>query len=339
MKNLLRMAAPVGLALLAVALMLPSAEASCPNARGINPSNLTLQTPGTFTGPYGPYSISAEFKTVFWSFGTNPGGLPGPGGNDSGTIDPACLVYRAPYGDLSHLDGGLGCSHWNAAGVDGCVDADGTNGTAADPAQCTVLLFSDDDDAGIGYFALLSVGPDAGQNYDFSVATGGAGVTLAPVPKPNITGSVRSGGLSVQLTLNVSPGAGPANGYYLACQQPSLTTGSRYRIYTQSTPRDAGAPTGENSRDLSNWTLEPSTAAGIPTGSPTSVTVTCGGTDLDFYLCSTLLLPAGNGSFYELANCSRDATKVECGPNLAEPARPGRPRPNTGRLPSTGTRR
>jgi hypothetical protein len=339
MKNLLRVAA-VGLVALAAVAMLPSAEASCPNARTIGPNAVTITTPpGSFGGPYGPYSVSPELKGVFWSFGTAPGGgNPSDGlGNDSGSTPQENWIYIGGYGSPATLDGGLGYSHWNAPGIDGCVDGDGTLPTA-DAAQCTVILLSDDDDAGQGYFALASVGPDAGQNYNFLTATGGGGITLAPTPKPNITGSTRNGGLSVQLTLNVTPGAGPAAGYYLACQSAGLTSGSRYRIYTQSTPRDAGAPSGENSRDLSNWTLDPSTAGGIPVGSPTNVTVTCGGTDLDFYLCSTLLIPTGNGSFYELANCSRDATKVECGPNLAEPGRPARPRPSTGRLPSTGRR-
>lgn len=341
MKTLLRIAAPVGLVLLAAAVMLPSAQAACPSARVIGPATVGFHTPGGpfATGPYGPYTVTPDFKGVFWSFGTNPGGNPAVlAGADSGSIDQSCWIYPSSYGYAARFDEGA-CSHWNATGVDGCIDTDGTNAAAADASQCMVALFTDDDDAGGGFFALASVAPDAGGNYNFATATGGGDITLAPTPKPNITGSVRNGALSVQLTVNVTPSAGPAGGYYLSCQQAALTGTSRYRIYTASTPRDAGAPTGENSRDLSNWTLEPSTAAGIPTGSPTNVTVTCGGTDLDFYLCSTLLLPTGNGSFYEIANCSRDATKVECGPNLAEPGRPARPRPNTGRLPAAGGRR
>jgi hypothetical protein len=317
MKNVFRIAAAAAVLLLISAAM-GTAQAACPLARSIGPDNLVITAGG------GPTTYA--MRGVFWSFASNPGGgNPADGlGNDSGTIDPTCWIYNYPAFGPTHLDGGLGCSHWNAPGVDGCIDTD--------PApRCNVILLSDQV-GGVGYFAIASVGPDAGQDYIYSTVAP-AGIDMAPVPKPNITGSVRNGTVSVDLNVTVPP---PAAGTYLGCQSAGLQSGSRYRIYTQGLPRGSNAPTD---RDLSNWSLVPTTAAGIPVGQSTTVNVACGGADTDFYLCTTLLVPTGNGNSYELVNCSQNATRVECGTTLADPIqrRPARPKGET--LPDRGGRR
>jgi hypothetical protein len=326
MKTLIRIAAPAVLVLLAAGMFSP-AEASCGNARGIGP-NLNIYTPG---GPFPPYNhaVTPDLKGSFWSFNPAPGGGdPALGlGNDNGSTDQYNWLYWPGYPGYAtgpfaaHLGGVTGASHWNAVGVDGCIDNDGAIAGTADPAQCMVVLLTDDNDTDNGFFALLSVGPDAGQDYNFATATGGGPINLAPIPKPNITGSVRNGANSVDLTVNVQLPPGPANGLYLTCQQAALS-GARYRIYVQDTAPITDPPGGEDSRDLSQWT--PS-GGPIPVGQPTNVTVTCGGVDREFFLCSTVEFPTGNGNFYEVNNCSRNSTQVECGPNMAQPParRPG----------------
>jgi hypothetical protein len=55
--------------------------------------------------------------------------------------------------------------------------------------------------------------------------------------------------------------------------------------------------------------------------------VQCRFGDVDAYLCATLMIPTGNGSFYELPNCSRNSIRANCFPGFAEPVdrRPTRP--------------
>lgn len=343
MKTLLRVAAPLALLLLAAAVVSP-AQASCPLARSIGPFTTYIYTPG-FPHPPNGGSTTPELKGSFWSFSTlGPanGGNPATGvGNDSGTIPQYNWLYWPGYDDgtnsfAAHLvgpgpDGNYDQSHWNAAGVDGCID----NDTASPGGRCMVALLTDDDDGGTGHFALLSVGPDAGQDYDFSAATGGGNIVLAPIPKTNITNSIRNGSLSVDLTINTQLPGGPANGLYLGCQAAALQ-GARYRVYVRDQADQSPAPGGSNSRDLGNWTA----ASGPhPIGASTSLNVACNGVDREFYLCSTVEFPTGNGQFYEVGNCSRNSTRVECGPNIAEPQQPRRPStPKPGRLGQRGGR-
>jgi hypothetical protein len=313
MKTSTRIAILGVFALVALAASSP-AEAVCGSVRSIGPPTLVINTPG---GPFPPYATTAtiDIKGAFWSFG---GGNPAEGvGNDSGTLPRYYWLYY--FNGPTTLDGRIGGSHWAAhPGIDGCIDADGSNPGAADPAQCMVILLSDDADNGQGYFAILSVGPDGGQNYNFATATGGGPINLAPIPKPNITGSTRNGALSVDVSVNVSLGSGPAAGQYLTCQQAALTGGARYTVYAQQTGdlNGAGAPTGADSRDLSAWSQ---VAGPIPVGTPTQINLPCGGVDTEFYLCSTVEFPTGNGTFYTVNTCSQNATRVECGPNIAEP--------------------
>jgi hypothetical protein len=327
MRNLIRIAAGAALVMGIIAIATP-AEAACGLPRAISSLPSTIHTPG---GPFNPpYNTSVNnLRGEFWSLASVPagGGNPAQGpGNDSGANTGHAVVgeaynwiYVGGYGQDAFLGGGQ--SHWAYAGTDGCIAFDGAVGTgtggADDPGQCMVVLLTDDDGQGHGFFALLAVAPDAGFDYRFNTAAGNGPITLAPIPKPNITGSVRNGGNSVDLSVNVPA---PAAGLYLGCSpaQNAALAGARYRVYSRNTPPNAG---NDPDRDKDTWTP----AGGpFPVGQPTTINAACGGVDRDFYLCATIEVPAGNGEFFQMDTCSNDSTRIECGPNLAQPRDPRR---------------
>jgi hypothetical protein len=343
MKNLTRLGAVAIVALAIVALTLPANAVCPPPARTISSGGLSLYTPGfPFTptasaacpdpgsSPYpcgGP--VSYNLRGLFFSFGAtgaNSGALSGSayfGEAASEWLNVGYFYNGTTY--PGYIGGGT--ANWTNPGTVGCVDNDGT-GPGFDASQCLFILATDDDGRGNGFLSLLSVGPNANANYDYSTHD----LTLGAIPKPNITGSVRNGALSVDLTVVVPP---PVAGVDLRCQQAQLAN-ARYKIYSRDTPR--GVALADDSRDRSLWNLE---GAPVPVGQPSSVNVACGGTDRDFYLCATLEFPHGNGTFFELDYCSENATRVECGPNVAmpvEPRRPARPSNSEVRTPARGGR-
>lgn len=344
MKNLTRLGAVAIVALAIVALTLPANAVCPPPARTLSSGGLSPYTPGF---PFSPTASAAcpdgasspfpcggpmtyNIRGLFFSFGTtgaNSGALSGSAyftGPAYEWLNPGYFAYGNTYGGFI----GGGTANWTNPGTVGCVDNDGT-GPGADPAQCLFVLLTDDDGRGNGFMSLLSVGPNANQNYDYTTHD----LNLGAIPKPNITGSVRNGSLSVDLTVVVPP---PVAGTDVRCRSTEVVGGARYKIYSRDTAR--GVALADNSRDRSLWNLE---SAAVPVGQPSSVNVACGGQERDFYLCATLEFPHGNGTFFEIDYCSQNATRVECGPNVAEPVeqrRPARPSNNEVRTPARGGR-
>jgi hypothetical protein len=323
------------------------AIASCGGARAVSSSiggNLTtFYTPGnpfTPTGafPTSPYGGSTTYyiNGVFWSFG---GGNPTYGvGNDSGYFKAYSYIVAYFGGFQTWLGGGyyggfgtfMGgpYGHWQIPGVDGCIDADG-NTTSIDQGECNVVLLTDEANQ-TGYFAALSVNPGSGGDFAYTAANGFPDqVTLAPIPKPFIVASSTVGN-TINLQVDVQPGAvTPANGFYFQCHQNEILSG--YKIYVRSLPGhdDNSKPIQIDTRAL-NQVFGPPIAPWVPAtpnavpfgGAPTPVSLDCSsGGDTDYYLCATLLFGgvAPGAPLYELKNCSMNATKVECGPNLADP--------------------
>lgn len=334
----------VGLVLvMGLAASLVPASAACTAARAVTSSVGANQT--FFFTPGNPFTPTADYPTTpyggsttyyvngeFWSFG---GGNPAYNlGNDSGYFKGASSVLGEPTWTGGGYDGGFplflggALGHWAASGVDGCVDFDGSNGAQPDVSECNVVLLTDEAN-GVGYFTALSVNPAAGNDFIYNASTGfSPNITLAPIPKPVIVNSVTVGS-SISVTATVNPGAiAPANGFDFKCQGANIVQG--YRIYVRQLPgHNTPKPVQINTREI-NQTLGPPLAPWVPVtapagtafGAPSVFQLDCSSAgDTDYYLCATMLFggTAPGAARYELKNCSMNATKIECGPNMANP--------------------
>lgn len=340
MKRVMQFAFGLVLVMGLVANLMPAA-ASCGGARAVTSvvgaTATNFFTPGnpfTPTGnyPVTPYGGSTTYYTngIFWSFG---GGNPAYGlGNDSGYFKGESVVL----GPTTWLGGGynggfplfLGgpFGHWQIPGVDGCIDLDGSNAAGADAQECNVVLLTDEANT-TGYFAALSVAPNAGADFVYNSSTGfPAVIDMAPIPKPTILNSVTVGN-TINITATVVTAPVPANGFYFQCQAANLLLG--YKIYARQFPgHNTPKPIQVNTREidqtfgppLAPWI--PKTPNLIPVGQPANFQLDCAASgDTDFYLCSTLLFggTAPGAAPFEMKSCSMNSTKVECGPNMANP--------------------
>lgn len=350
MKNILRIAVGAAL-LLGLAASMQPAEANCGAARAFTTLPNRFSTPGAPFGPNG-YAVSPDFAGSFWSLAPLPGGgNPANAlGNDSGALTgptggfgtplppgPSSLwIYPGFGGAGAYI--GQSTGHWQTPGSDGCIDNDGSTGgcSPAETGQCMVALLTDDDQAGHGFFAVLAkTANTAGGNglgvcdYDFSTLTSGD-FQLAAVPKPEIRGSTRNGANSVDVSVRVSL---PSSGFFLGCSpaQNAAIQAATAKLYLRQV-LGHDTTNANPDRNKNTWV---SASGDIPLNTNTTITLTCGGTDTDYYLCSTLKVPTGNGQFYELDNCSSDSLTIECGPNLAQPQeRPRRTSPKSQAAPA-----
>ena len=136
------------------------------------------------------------------------------------------------------------------------------------------------------------------------------GASMVPVPKPRINASSRAGN-----TTNLTVGHQPLAGGVLNGGGCTLAV-TGFKVYQQSVPRNAPAPSSAISRRTnSGWTLLGPAAA---PGGDVSGQVTCG-VDSDVYLMTTVVLD-GN---VELQQGSSNSLKVQCGPTLANPTDEG----------------
>ncbi len=313
MKKVILFAA-VAVAMLSLAALQP-VQAACGSPRSFTTSNGAeysyLYTPG-YPHANGQ-SVSDNFDGVFWSFG---GGVPGATGNDSGSFGPrvptgtagqyyAWLYPGGTFGTLFYpamIYNAGGYSNWADARVDGCIDLDGSDPALVDPDQCMVVLLTDEV-GGVGYFALIAQGANPSGDYFLNEAAGSSAITLAPIPKPSITGSTAVGN-NVQLNMSV---AAPTGGLYLNCSPAQNSAALQaFNLQVETTARGI-APTGT--------TVAAPGGSGTPGGGAT-IDVTCSDTqDTDVYVCTTL----GFDSNYETSVCSENATTVQCGPTLGDP--------------------
>jgi hypothetical protein len=326
------------------------AEASCVGARlvsSINPLGRSdFVTPGAPHTPYpGGGGLTYYARGWFWALGTgNQGGL----GNDSGSNSGEQNYYGQPLGSYNWLKVGPndqtyesgffgGSNHWQYPGVDGCIDLTGSDPDLPDVRQCNLVLVDDDDWDGNGYFVLIAQGNDDAGDYFTNRATGNTTVTLAPIPAPRITGSSAPNDQTRNLTVVVDCPVGPAGGLYLNCdadQNNSIATGLRYQLYSvNGLINGSAAPDGDRSRDLPGGFLAPATGPDNPSGwtpvpsgsavcgQPVNVSVSCTGQE-SVYLCSQLIVDPASAGGFPTTNCSANAVRVACGPNLAEPSDP-----------------
>jgi hypothetical protein len=360
MKKLILVA--VGVALVAgLAASLQPAEAACGSARAIQ-SITGTGSAGFFTPGYDSngYSNFAP-RGSFWSLGYGNATGATPPNNDSGSNSGGTNFYvgtgagnwleNGYAGVPSYFDDYYGGNHWQIPGTDGCIDFDGSDGDhvgvgAPDQDQCNVILVDDDDNNGVGYFLLAAQSADNLGNYKFNEALGNTNVNLAAIPVPIITASSSVSATVKNVTVVVPCPVGPAQGVYANCQpaqNTQLSSSINYQLYSKTTAV-GNAPTGAGSRDLppvvsvsdagnpTGWLLQAGGAGQC--GVPVDTTLDCtGNPDVSVWLCASLVVDG-----FETTNCSANAVRVDCGPNLANPDEPfiKRDKPRIGDRPGSG---
>jgi hypothetical protein len=350
MKRLLTTAAGLVL-VMGLAAALAPAQANCLAARGVistTPNNQTyLYTPGNpFTPNYAMYirpgggTVSYYINGEFWAFGAgNPTvGIGVDSGNFKGQFDTvngqlANWLIPGYFGGQKSFFGGP-AGHWQTPGSDGCITTTGSSATLPDDQECNIVLLQDEDGAGTmtGFFAVLATDQNTAADFEYTTATGfPPAIMLAPIPKPQITGSARVPPDDVNLTVVVNATINPANGFYLNCspsQNGAIADG--YRLYGRRVPRLTPKPTQHNTRWLNQALhLRPGpplppwqslTPAKVPLNQPTNILANCNGNE-DLWIGASLTFGgvAGGAANYETKIVSMNSTKIECGPNLAEP--------------------
>lgn len=293
---------------------LQPASASCNAARtfsGPNSALVTVRIPNVCEEATCAVSHSPAFKGNFWALGGgNPAATLGadsqnwPALTVTNGIDDGWLARYPGYNlylGVNIYQGGT--PNWTDPRIDGCIDAISGN--------CMTMLMTDQDALGNGYFIVMSDAPNANLNYEYDH------VVLAPIPKARITGSTRVGPGAVNIRVGPPLAADLAAGIRSTGCGANPITG--FKIYQQAVPRNGQPPSDRNVG--AGW---------IPVGTTNPITVpevtvpaTCAG-DQDIYLAQTLVFDSG----YELALVSHNSTRVQCGPNLAEPTDRPRVKPN-----------
>jgi hypothetical protein len=275
---------------------------------------------------YAPFGytppLTADFTGFFWRLGE---GDPEVGvGVDNGDD----LAYRAnyAYGQKSwfYYTGYPATQFYyagrifgNWGGADGCI-------TDLPLPTCECILLMDQDGAQ-GYFAIIGGRTTAGGDLAFSQpgndGNGNAGpITLAPVPVPNIDGSIRNPS-TFDVTLQVSVDA-PAEGVYLADGCACGPEG--WQIYQQILPRGSQPP-DDRATGWELMTLPGGVIQGVNAfGAQINVESLCGASNTDVYLATKLVFESGfsDASSGNADYFSGDSTRIECGPQLAEPQDP-----------------
>jgi hypothetical protein len=260
-------------------------------AAGANNVLAACGTPGTtFTSNYFDTPVGqdpAATVGAFWGVGQyDPAS---PAGHDNGLWASSEWLRYTP-GAGFYLAG-----DWSSSAlIDGCIQ----NPPNPQPARMAVAwTASSGDDS---YFVALCSTEDAIGSFGTLVDI--PGVPMTQIPKPKVNGSSRAG-----TTTNLQVGTDPlVGGVYNTGGCTLAVTG--FKIYTHTVPRGI-TPTASRNSNV-GWTL-----LGSSSGADVSGQVTCA-VDSDIYLMSTVVLD-GN---VELKSGSRNgATKVECGPNLAQP--------------------
>lgn len=308
MKRITRMATVAALVFGCAALLQP-AYAICGSFIGFtfDSQNGYIFTPGCEASDCGTIgtSMTDNARGTFWAI--NEGSPALMAGIDNGSFpllpdDQKGWGYPYP-GYPMRVNSGWG----DDPRIDNCIE------TAADPNKCMVVLFMDTSPINnAGAFALATDAADSGSGeYDFLYSE----VTLTTLPKMQITNTVRNnGGESVSVTVDGVSLADLQSGFYLdpACPTPAakgfpqLIQG--YQVYARELPRDAPMPTDSN---VAAWNpVGPLT----PLGDPSTVTLPCSG-DTDRYVSAGVVFNSNFSNVWLAEN----ATKVQCGANLADP--------------------
>lgn len=279
-------------------------------------------------GDPAPQAVSSAATVSFWALGA---GDPAIGsGTDNGLFDMIAVGHFYGYGYSSGA--GLAGGYWNAAtifstwepaGIDGCIGS----------GNCMCLLISDHDGER-GFWAVT--GGQSDPNFNTSINQGGADgngnnlpIVLVTMDAPSITGAVRQGNFDVDLTVKL---AAPTGGDYTNDGCNCAPIG--YKVLEQIVVRGSMPPTDRGIAAWSEPVLPGGGVQGVTAfsvgGADTGVTVrsACGAVDTDVYLTAQLVFDSG----FATTAVSGNATRVECGPTLADPDdRPSRIRPRSDR--------
>jgi len=291
--------------LLVVSAAVQPANAICSSSRSFTSGY--IYTPGVCVdgGGDGPCdasgsSVSAAFVATFWHVGN---GNPAEGlGSDSDGF-PAVPNWVFPYPGYPVVIAG----DWGTdQRIDGCIDAPQPGGPAA---KCMAVQMYDVDLNGDAHFAIFTKGANATGDYAF----GDGPFNLAPMPALDILNTVRTaGGVDITAILNV---ADLEAGLFLdttgACAD--VTAGAEslfdgYRLRYRTVPRDSGEPDDPTT----GW--QPCGGV-IPIGQSGTCSVPTP-SDVDVYLSYSLLSDSG----FESGVTGDEATRIQGGPNVADPA-------------------
>jgi hypothetical protein len=314
----------MGIAVMLVAsFAMQGAQAACPgvpllftSASGIHvegwPSGgATCYTFGCYEPPF-----SANASGVFWKLGDGQTNFSGPWTSDN-------WLNSNSYADLGtyfYFPGGLIATSWNeSAAITGCVY---DNPAAGPGGECTCFLLSDTDASGNSYAAQMCAQMDGLGNTNFDLA-GGAPIVLTKdlAGTPFILNTVRNQTTRNLDAIEVTVQA-PASGVYGDVNCPGSGPAS-YKILGQLLPRGSAAPLpttpGWAPLALAGGGLQ----ADVPFGNPVTLESMCGASDTDLWLVSQVTFDSGFGTAF----LSGNATRVECGINVANPieSKPGRP--------------
>jgi hypothetical protein len=256
--------------------------------------------------------VSPEFSGVFWALGT---GDPATGlGDDNGTFSQDNWFYYYSPAPNWYFAGEIDTS-WAETGIDGCLDNAGATGMF-DGDECTCILMSDQDGTD-GYFAIASAMVDGANDTYFDMpgsdGNGNAGpIILMPIPKPYITNTqVEPGTLHIDLTVTVAPFTA---GVYAKDGCDCGPVG--FKVMSMTIPLGDPPP---DDRNASLWTELELTGGGgqtvTPFGSSVTVRSNCGGGNNDVFLATGLVFDSG----FAPSVVSINSTRIECGPNLANP--------------------
>ena len=293
-----------------------------------------------YTAPVPP--LTANTQATFWSLGAGNPTL-GPGDDAGGWTFagyPTAKASDATWLYLSFIVDYPGYYYtrsaaeiftgWGAdASIDGCVQ----NTEIADACTCVLITDHDDTDS---YFAIVSDDPDASWNHELSQpGTDGAGnrgpIILQAVPAPTILNAARkSGSFDLDLTVTVP---NPTSGIYQGRDGAACACGPvGYKVMQAVVLRGSPPPTDRATDAWSAISLVGGTdqpTLGTAMGSSVAVESLCGSADQDVYLTTQLVFDSAFAS----PIVSGNGTRIECGPNVADPMSP-KVRPSDKRLPT-----
>jgi hypothetical protein len=325
MRQMMRLAI-LGVAVLVVGAMIQPAQAACSNALVFSSTGSLngfsqfsyVETAGVPSGSGVDGSkVSANLRGNFWNMlNSDIDDSPTPGSDDGGwpAIENGLNLANGPTGwMLSYagdgFPGAMIAGTWaQDPRIDGCPDT-----TATEP-DCHAIVLTDHTGSDT-YFAIISKQEAGDANYDLSLP-GNATIVLQPLPKPRITGSSRTGN-DVTLQIGAPLPGDLSAGSYLDGACPAVLT--HYKVRGRIVPRGSGVGAG---RDPAQWNSFET--ADIPIGNGTSLLVDCSEVaNQDVYIAQTLKFEGG----FELTYVSRESTRAECGPQIAQPQQPTRERP------------
>jgi hypothetical protein len=317
----------VALTLLVVAAGSQPAHAICGNAYLItalddggyvtsNPDFVIPDgAPGCYgSGGYDQAPTSPSFQAHFWGLTV---GNPAIGlGADNGVFSPDVWIYGAPPFGGNYFYYRQLFTNWAAnAQIDGCVADAGPVIGQIDGTECTCILMTDQWN-GVGYFALLGKRVNVTSDFVFD-DPGQTGFRLQPIPKPTIVNSVRNPSTFNldSITVRVDPGPGIFDPDGCGCA-------AGYKIVATVLPRGSMPPSDRTT--ATTWTELSLAGGGVqavtPLGATVDVESLCGASNTDVYLAAQIVGDSG----FTAANVSENSTRIECGPQLADPMRPAR---------------